>query len=160
MGSPTKILFFVIIILLLQSCACSYRYELPIKEKKKHYYKAGGINGGSFHISPELSPDNKDIHLVILTNESHLDSHFKTVFLNDSITKVNFIDCKLSFADGTILNKYVYEYSRYTYYSVGKELKKPLNLNIIYTLDSLGVVTHHEEEYRLVRKRYCRFGFH
>lgn len=165
-------------LLILQGCACHFSYEFDggrnYKESNlKYRYSA-------------VSVDKIGLELNVFSDQSGIEisrTHYSPWISVDSLRteeKVIIIDKKLSFSDGTFLEKKWKSsvISAKCYDNDGKEIpcgsyyytcdnfkekfkkNKHLNLKLVYDLDSLGVVTHHEKEYQLVKRRYCRAAVH
>jgi len=175
-----RVLHSVILLslLILQGCTCHFLYEFD-----------GGRNYKESNLKYRYSAvpiDKIGLELNVLSDQSGIEvsrTHYSPWVRVDSLKveqKVIIINKILSFSDGSFLEKKWKSsvISAKCYDNDGKEIpcgsyyytcdnfkeklrkNKHLNLKVIYDVDSLGIVTRHEKEYELVRKKYCRAAVH
>lgn len=158
--------FFILVFfgLMIQGCACSYFFEFDNGaswKNKSALTRFGDIKEKEFVIGIKIHSESIDITPL---------THFNAPLLvKDSVNKVRFIKFTPSFSEGIVLEKKTRYNSHFKtnedYYTCDNfseliKKNKNLNLKVIYDLDSLGVITNHEKEYKLVKKQYCRVAVH
>jgi hypothetical protein len=130
--------------------------------------------------------DKIGLELTVYPDKSGMEinrTYYSPLIIIDSVNikkNVTIVNKKLKFIDGTVLEQKsrpmgisakCYDKEKkeipcleyyYTCNDFNKKVKKSkhLYLKVIYDIDSLGIVTRHEKEYQLVRKKYCRIAVH
>ena len=175
MRNSLKLAGFLLTAVILNSClmTMSYKYDYG---KKKGGLRYMSLREKQFRLDVRVSSDRDEIRIV---GTSKYDA---PKWIEDSVSTVEFIEKKLSFPDGTVLEKK----SRpmlgvgagkcrdkhgkeipcldwfYTCDGFKKKLRKNkyINLKLVYDLDSSGAVTRKEKKYALVKKRYYEISIH
>ena len=163
---------------ILQGCACRFSYEFDGGRN----YKESNLK----YRNSAVPVHTIGLELDVLSDYSGIEvnkAYYSPLACVDSLKakqKVVVINKTLSFPDGTILEQKSRpmginakcfdndgkEIPCLNYYYTCDNFKKKfrkykqLNLKVVYDLDSLGVITHYEKEYELVRKKHCRVAVH
>ena len=177
MKNSLKLVGFLLIAVILNSCGIDILYEYDYGKKKKRgdrYYRYSSLKAKQFWISVAVSSDREEIRI----NKISKTKYYTLKAIEDTVSTVCFIETKLSFPDGTILEKKSRPRPRlgggieqcldkdgkeypcldwfYTCDGFKKKLRrnKHINLKLVYDLDSLGAVTRKEKKYTLIKKKY------
>ncbi|PGH38102.1 MAG: hypothetical protein CRN43_17265 [Candidatus Nephrothrix sp. EaCA] len=151
-------------------------YQYDYGKKKKVELRYMQLREKQFHLDVCVSSYRDEIRIVGTSKYN------APKFIEDSVSTVEFIEKKLSFPDGTVLEKkyrpdpvpsigicYDKDGKKipclrefYTCDGFKKKLRKNkrINLKIVYDLDSSGAVTRKEKKYTLVKKKYYEVSIH
>jgi len=176
MRNSLKLVGFLLIAVTLTGCAVSMAYKYDYGKKKKGELRYMQLREKQFRLDVCVSSDRDEIRIA---RTSKYDA---PKFIEDSVSTVEFIEEKLSFPDGTVLEKKYRPVPvpsiRICYDNDGKEIpcleefytcdgfkkklrkNKRINLKIVYDLDSSGAVTRKEKKYTLVKRRFYRIAVH
>lgn len=173
-----RILIFCFPFLFLSGCVCdmSLKYDNGTSWRRKGKTNRYGIQEAQFLYDVTVYSDKSGVTI------GGVSKYNAPSLIKDTVSTINFIEDKLSFKDGTVLEKksepvapglrmtcYNKEGERipclnyfYTCDGFKKKLRKNKYtiLKIVYDLDSAGIVSRREKEYLLVKKRYYRFAVH
>src|SRR6218665_1370620 len=176
MRNSLKLVGFLLIAITLNSCLVTMFYQYDYGKKKKVELRYMGLREKQFRLHVRVSSDRNEIRIVGASKYN------APKFIEDSVSTVDFIEEKLSFPDGTVLEKKyrpmlgvgagkcrdkhgkeipcLEEF--YTCDGFKKKLRKNkrINLKIVYDLDSSGAVTRKEKKYTLVKKKYYEVSIH
>lgn len=172
--------FLILFFLILQGCSCYFVYKFDGGRKyKESNFKSRYSAAPLYNIGLELRVLNDKSGVQI--NRTHYSIWISVDSLSD-IVKVFNINEELRFTESIVLEEksrpYPAGYSIKCYDNNRKEIPcvdyyftcsdfekkfrkfKQLHLKVDYDLDSLGVVTHHTQEFDLIRKKYCYVTVH
>ena len=175
MRNSLKLAGFLLIATTLNSCLVTMFYQYDYGKKKKGELRYMGLREKQFHLDVRVSDRDR----ITIVRTSKYDA---PKWIEDSVSTVEFIEEKLSFPDGTALEKksrpvpvpsigICYDKDGkeipcldwfYTCDGFKKKLRqnKYINLKLVYDLDSSGAVTRKEKKYALVKKRYYDISIH
>src|SRR6218665_18568 len=174
MRNSLKLAGFLLIAITLNSCLVTMFYQYDYGKKKKGGLRYMRLREKQFRLDVRVSSDRDEIRIA---GTSKYDA---PKLIEDSVSTVEFIEEKLSFPDGTVLEKkyrpdpvpsrcYDNDGKKipcleefYTCDGFKKKLRKNkyINLKLVYDLDSSGAVTRKEKKYALVKKRYYEISIH
>ncbi|MCW3071065.1 MAG: hypothetical protein JWO44_955 [Bacteroidetes bacterium] len=160
-----KRMFQVIVVsVLLSGCLVSHSITYYLVDNGKHWKKEEkatryfGIQEKAFYLSVELEDS-----CVIIGRFLHTKASEKLVV--DDVSKIEFIEFIPTLHDtktgsNTVLSKNptTHNYDCQNFHSIA-EKSDAMNLVVVYNQDSLGIITSHRNEYRLIKKKYHNVYF-